>query len=202
MSTAISRPDWTPGGSTDDLAAWYTAERRRNPNVQLPRGYSVSADGTVTRDQPNFLMRNPWLIPLMGVGAGLGGSAIAGTGLFAGSGGTAAAAGAGAAVPTEAAIPTTYGIGSGAATTGASAATGSTLARTMQLLGGAAPIVGGLLRGNGSGNSLGSNIQQVMQAVPQLGQMMNLQLGQAQRADPLHQSLVTLAQRLLPNSAR
>lgn len=196
MSTAMPRPNWTPGGSTEDLAAWYTNERRLNPNIQIPNGYSVGSDGTVTRDQPSFLMRNPWLIPVLGVGAGLGGSAIAGTGLFSGSG-AAGAAGA-ATVPSEASIPTTMGIGSGA---GTSAATGSVLSRTMQALAGAAPIVGSLTRGSG-GNSLGSNISQVMQAVPQLGQLMDLQLGQAQRADPLHQSLIQLSQRLLPNSAR
>ena len=70
----------------------------------------------------------------------------------------------------------------------------------MQLLGAGLPIVGSLTRGNS--NNLGSNINQVMQALPQLGQMMNLQLTQQQRVDPLHQSLVTMAQRLLPNSAR
>lgn len=197
MATAVPRPDWTPGGSTTDMGAWMTNRRRQDPSYQVPNGYSTGENGDVTRDQPSFLMRNPWLIPLLGIGGGIGGQALAGTGLFAGSTGAAGATGA-AAVPSEASIPTTMGIGSGA---GASAATGSVLSRTMQALAGAAPIAGSLMRGNG-GNSLGSNISQVMQAVPQLGQLMDLQLGQAQRADPLHQSLIQLSQRLLPNSAR
>lgn len=188
---AIPRPNWN-GGTTEDLANWMTQELRRNPNYRVPNGYSTGADGTVTRDQPNFLMRNPWLIPLIGVGAGIGGGALAGTGLLGGGGAAATAA-----VPTEAAIPTTTGIG-GAAGTGA---TSSILSRTMQTLGSAAPIVGALAGRNNS-TSLGSSVSDVMRAVPQLGQMLDLQLAQAQRADPLHQSLITLSQRLLPNSAR
>lgn len=108
-----------------------------------------------------------------------------GTGLAAGAGGTSAAAG-----------------GATAASTGATAAsTGSALARTMRALGAAAPVVGMLTQRN-AGGDFGSNVGSVMDALPQLRQLLDLQLGQAQRADPLHESLVRMSQRLLPNSAR
>lgn len=187
---AVPRPNWN-GGTTADLANWYTQRFRENPNTPIPNGYSVE-NGVVTRDQPNWMFRNPWIWPTLGVGAGIGLGAAAGTGPL-GSLGSASGAGAAATAPSEASIPTTLGVGGGG--------TSSALSTTMKLLS-AAPSIIGLLGNRNAGGSLSSNVGQVMQAVPQLGQLLDLQLAQARRADPLHESLVTLSQRLLPNSAR
>lgn len=198
MPSAVPRPGWTPGGGTDDMAAWLTQQVRQNPNYPLPAGYRLGPNG-VERIQPNWMLRNPWIFPAMGIGAGALGASLAG----------GAAGGAGS-VPTTVGIPggSLPGVGASsgpvaaAGSGGATAAsTGGALSRAMRLLGGAAPIVGALTQRN-AGGSLGSNINELLTALPQVRDMMDLQVRQAQRADPLHQSLVTLSERLLPNSAR
>lgn len=154
----------------------------------------------------------PWYADPRIMGPLVVGGATAGASLLGGASGAA-----GASVPTSVGIPagSLPGVGStampaaaagssavaGSTAAGSGAATSSVLDRTMRALAGAAPVVGALTQRN-AGGSLGSNVADVMRAVPQLGQMLDLQLGQAQRADPLHQSLITLSQRLLPNSAR
>jgi hypothetical protein len=86
--SVINRPGWTPGGSMEDLDAWMTQERQSNPDYQVPNGWSVGDDGNVTRDQPGFLLRHPWLFPVMGIGAGAG---LAAAGVGAGAATSAAA---------------------------------------------------------------------------------------------------------------
>lgn len=137
MAVAIPRPNWTRGQS---ITEWMAQELQRNPAYQLPRGYTQEDDGSVSRDQGNWLMRNPWAFPLMGIGAGLGLPALLGMG----GGGGGAAAGAGAAGLTEAGIPTTIGMGGGGggAAAGAGAAAGGRTSWLGPVLGAVAGLVG------------------------------------------------------------
>lgn len=170
--------------SPEEVASGLDSKLKANPAFDLPNGYDDS-QGTVRRTPEPWLNRNPWVYPLAGIGTGLAGGAMTG-------GGAAAAGGA------EASIPTTMGIGSGGAA-GLGAAAGGGLGGVLKALAGLAPVAG--MFGN-PGGSLGSNASDILSQVPQLKALLDLQLGQAQRADPLHQSLVTLSQRLLPNSSR
>lgn len=191
MATAVrNRRDTNGDGrvSPEEVASDLDRKLKANPGFDLPNGYDNS-QGTVRRTPEPWLNRNPWVYPLAGASAGLIGSAV--------SGGSAASSGAGAGL-SEAAIPTSQGIGA-AGGLGA-AAGGSGLTTLMRLLGAAGPVAGMFM--NNGGGSLGSNASDVLGQVPQLKALLDLQLGQAQRADPLHQQLVAMSQRLLPNSSR
>jgi hypothetical protein len=54
--------------------------------------------------------------------------------------------------------------------------------------------------GGGAGESA-QDFEELLRRVPQLRQMLDLQTGQAQRNEPLHQASVQMAMNLLPNSA-
>lgn len=195
-----------PGFRQQAARAYVDARFGRRPGT--PAG-AIRSNGEFydPNDEPWYT--DPRIMGPVAVGAASGIGAFAG-GAGAGAAAPAATGSLTAPVSSNVAMPT-FGAAGGAgaasgagstAASGAAAATGSSvLGRTMQALAGGLPIVGALTNRN-AGGSLGSNINDVMQALPELRQMLNLQMGQAQRADPLHQSLVTLSQRLLPNSAR
>jgi hypothetical protein len=113
------------------------------------------------------------------IGTGFIPAITGGTGLASGAGGAAAAAG-------------------GAASAGAQAGSSSILSRVLRTLGGAAPIVGAMTAPR---QSLQGGVNDVMN-IPGVREMLDLKMGQARRADPLHEALVTMSQRLLPNSSR
>lgn len=142
---AVSRSNYDPSAQT--LEQWMTDEVRRNPGYRVPNGYEVDSEGTVTRTQPAFLYRHPWLIPLLGVGGGLGlaaagvGGGVAAGGA-AGSSGAAPAMGGGSTLATNlggaSALPSATATTAGATTTGATAAgtagAGSTVRNVMNRL--------------------------------------------------------------------
>ncbi len=81
---AVPRPNWDPSSMT--LEEWMTRELQRNPNYQVPNGYQVEADGTVTRTRPAWAYRNPWIfaapvaVALGATALGVGAAGAAGTG--------------------------------------------------------------------------------------------------------------------------
>ena len=153
-------------------------------------------------------------IATMGVGALGGVGALSAMGAF--GGGAGAAAGAGGAAPSAA--PGAFGISATAPTFGAAApaagggigaaggaaggaaasAGSSVLSRTLRALAGAAPMVGALTAPR---QSLGGSMSDIMNQ-PGVREMLELKMKQARRADPLHEALITMSTRLLPNSAR
>lgn len=84
MAMAVDRPGFEPG---DDLAAWFTEQRRRNPTFQAPAGFEWKGDH-YERDTHGFWDDlGKWTAIGGGVGAmGLGGMGLAGIGPLAGSG--------------------------------------------------------------------------------------------------------------------
>lgn len=88
-NNAIPRANWHEGLPLED---WMEAEIKRNPSYQIPRGYTRRGD-QVTRNQPHWVFRNPWIFPAAGIatGAGLMAAGVGG----AGAAGSVAAAGAG-----------------------------------------------------------------------------------------------------------
>jgi hypothetical protein len=71
--TATTLP---PGTNVEDFM---NAQLAADPNFQPPAGYHVES-GQVVRDQPGFLLQHPWLIPALGIGAGVGATALLGPG--------------------------------------------------------------------------------------------------------------------------
>jgi hypothetical protein len=190
VATAQPRPGWTPGGSINDLEQWYTEQLRRDPSFRLPEGFEVGEDGAVRQRTRPWAYRNPWIFPVAGVGAGLVGGALAGTGPLAGAGGSAAAGGGGGAL-SESVIPTATGFGSGA--------TNSVLSTTMRALAGGLPLAGSLLGGQ---PSLAGGVNAALDAVPGAREALDMRMTQARRVDPIHQALTTMTMNLLPRSAR
>ena len=81
--TAVPRNSADPNNpvqtSPDDrqsILDWMTWEAKNNPNYKVAHGYHVDENGNVVHDEPNFLLRNPWLFPLAGIGGGLALSAL------------------------------------------------------------------------------------------------------------------------------
>lgn len=137
---------WTPGGDTGALEQWMTRQLQLDPSYQLPEGYAVGEDGQVRRSQPGFLLQHPWLIPLLGAGAGAGLAA-------AGIGGAAAGIGPQA---TGAAYPGAglFGAPATAAGGGASAGGGGILGALGRFSGPAADI-GEIVSGGAAGLASG-----------------------------------------------
>lgn len=148
-----------------------------------------------------------------GIGAVAGGAALAP--LFAGGGapgGAAAAAGNASVLPSATTFPTAgmlpaggTGLGSagsaaagGAVSAGAQAGSSSILSKVLKTLGAAAPMVGAMTAPK---QSLQGGVNDIM-GIPGVKEMLDLKMGQARRADPLHEALTTMSMRLLPNSAR
>ncbi len=149
-------------------------------------GAGGAAGGTLAATTTAPLMG---MLPAGGVGLGAGGSAAA-------LGGGAAATAGG-----------WTGGAAGGHTAGGTLAAGGGLSATDRLLKAgkalsmAAPIVGALRYNNNNQNNA-PDANQMIASNPQLKQLFDLQVGQAQRADPMHEALVRLSTRLLPNSAK
>ena len=188
---AVWRHDYDPESGMEGLEDWMTRELQTNPNYQLPEGYELK-NGRVSRRQPPFLLRHPWLIPLMGVGAGLGGAAAAGTGPFAG-GGTVAADVAGTAAATNAA---TGPIAAGGAATGAGRAAAGMGADTLRDTLTRAGVAAGL---TGLGQAFGPDQPEIPQ---ELRDILALQKQRMEAQSPLYASILQLAQSRLPTSVQ
>lgn len=83
--TAMARPNWDPNainrgneyGQGSSLDAWMN---QQGPDYQIPNGWSRDPSGNISRDasHPGILDKYPWLIPVAGIGAGVG---LAATGI-------------------------------------------------------------------------------------------------------------------------
>lgn len=191
--------------------AWKAGRYRspRYPNAG-PVPYDIRGAQTFLQDNPDLSPeggQGHWTIDVGGSNEGtykqsmnnwqkaaIAGGTLAGVGAL---GAVAPGAASGSYIGSDVAGTARAASGAGSAAAG----TSSALSRAAQILGGAAPVVGALTQGN-AGGSLSSNVNDLFAAMPQLKTMLDLQVGQAQRADPLHESLIRLSQRLLPNSAR
>ena len=201
--TAVQRQWDYPGQTLED----YLTKRLNTPGFQLPKGYSVK-DGQVVRDQPAFLLRHPWLIPLLGVGTGLGVAALAKTGPFAA--GTAAVGGVGlgetgavtglegsgfgtgGGLGYTSVVP---GVGSGVRTAVTTGLTGATaLDRTVDAMKRIAPAVVPAVLGRLPGGGGGGEIP------PELRDIMELQRQRMQMQQPLYQSIMRMANSRLPTA--
>lgn len=189
-------------------------------------------NGWLTFKAPHesWLARNSWILGaaglgtaaalgLAGVGAGAGSAAAAG-------GGTGAGAAAGAAggvlpstvigsgfvpavgLPSGTAMAAGSGMGAAAAglgraaSQGAVTSQGSRLGRGVKALAGLAPAAVGMASGGSDGGSPSQGLNELLQQIPQLREMLDLQLNQAKRQDPLHEAVTKMSMNLLPNSAR
>jgi hypothetical protein len=154
----------------------------------------------------------PFLLPALAAGAGAGGAAagigetgavtgLAGSGF--GAGGGLGLTGAGAGFGGAGAGAAGLGAGAGAAgtaatTAGAGSGIFSALKRLAPLGAAAIPLAGMI---GGGGSSSGGDLSSLMQSVPQLKDMLDLQVSQAKRNDPLHQAVTQMAMNLMPRSA-
>lgn len=165
----------------EELGTYLTQQLRANPSFDVGPGFHVAQgpDGPMAvPTEPAFLYRHPWLIPLMGAGAGIGLGAAAGTGLLAGGAATAAPVGTTAA--------TTAGLGQAAgdvmatgiptaAGVGAEASTAAVLPSVAAPMGGVGTVAGasGLAPGAYGGAAATSSILTNAQRAQQVGQVIN-----------------------------
>lgn len=175
-----------------NLNAQYLTEwLKANPGNEVPPGYKMvqTQNGPqVVPTQPSFLMRHPWLIPLMGAAAGILGGAAAGTGLLGGGatgaadavipgvvGGTAPGAAAGAAPVVAGASDAAVAAGA----TGAAAAGGTAAAA------GETAAVGGTAAAGGTAATAGTltSIPDFVGPTQQAATGTNSILSNAQRAE-------------------
>lgn len=109
-------------GQPDPLQAYLQDIYDQTGSIPAPYTDAFQVkNGTVQIHDPSWIDANPWIWPLMGLTAGVGGEALAGTGLFSGGGGAAAG---GAAAGT---LPSTT-LGTGLSVTPDVAASGATTA--------------------------------------------------------------------------
>lgn len=110
MATATPRSSYNPSNpynsvanTADGALKWMTWEVKNDPSYKLDTAQFHVENGNVVENQPGFLLRNPWLIPAIGIGAGFGlglatlpaaapGAGVAGAGAGAGGAGGAGAA--------------------------------------------------------------------------------------------------------------
>lgn len=190
---AAPRRDWTPGGGADDLAAWYTQQLRQDPNFQVPRGYRVLEDGTVKRESPHWMGRNPWIYPVLGVAGGLGAAGLSHAAGAGAAGGAASATGAG--IGETGAVTGLAGSGFGAAA-GAGGGLGGII-EMIAKIGGPAAITALTRRGSapnqgyGSGGPLDS----------QLNEIMALAKRRMERTEPVHEAAMNRVLQMQPGTA-
>lgn len=202
MPTAINRPG---GGfhTTDEAAAYYTEQRRRNPDFQAPAGYEWKGDHYERDNQSAFDDVAKWLGRVAAYGsAGYGGAAMAGLAPVAGAAGASGAGAAGASIPVTAglgsgaSVPGSVSLGSLGLGGGASAAGG--LAGTLNTIRQVAPIAN-------AGIGMLSALRGGQQDVPyanELSGLLRLQQQRMQQASPLYEAVLRMAMGLLPMSAR
>ena len=191
---ATPRPDWIPGGDDAALEEWMTQRYRSDPTYRIPNGYSVK-DGRVVRDEPAFLLRHPWLIPVLGAAGGIGLGAAAGTGLLAGAGGAGAAASPGAYIGADVANTAAAAGGAGAAGTGSGITSG---------IGGRLLTAGAITGLQGLGQKFGANQPMVPPEVQELlklqKQQVEMQNQRMQLQNPLFASIIQMAMSRLPTA--
>lgn len=172
MATAVPRSSYNPSNpynnvssTPDGILKWMTWEVKNDPSYKLDTSMFHVDNGQVVENQPNFLLRNPWLIPTIATGAGLG---IA---LAAGAGGAAAAGGEAGAVGTSGSEAAAAG--GTAAATGGTAGTGvlasTPLAQSFATLPAVTSSLAGLsTAGGGSTSILGQLIPSIIQGATQI----------------------------------
>lgn len=186
--TAKPRP-WDYEGQT--LADWFNERRvadtatydtRDSGGVQpLPGNYEIR-DDRVQRDEPNFLLRNPWIIPALGAGGGAGLQALLGTGALAGAGG-----GGGSAAASS--LPAHLGgeVAGGTAAGGA----GSWLSQHWLDLAKAGVAGAGTV-------GAAANARDQPEIPPELLELLRMQMSRMQSQEPLYQAVLKLAQSRMP----
>jgi hypothetical protein len=184
MAVAQPRP-WDSEGQT--LEDWLTRRLRENPNHPIPNGWEAK-DGQVEREQPNWLMRNPWMFPVMGIGAG---GALSAAGV--GGGGAAAGGMAAENVAPFSGLPGGIGGGGsgagGAAGLAAQTASGFNMRDLLKYIIGGGAVVGGL---TGAGQP----------DMPEgLEGLLDLQRQRLEASNPLYESVLRLAFSRLPTGA-
>lgn len=190
MDYAIPRPNWTPGGDDADLEDWMTQRYQSDPTYQIPNGYSLK-DGRVVRDQPSFLLRHPWLIPVLAMG-GAGGLTAAGLG----GGSGAAASGAGGVGIGETGAVTGLG-GSGFGGGSAGALTGAGLGSRLATAAGQAGIMALGQRFGARGMEIPPEVRQLLELQRQQAEM---QTERMKMQGPLYQSILQMAMSRLPTN--
>lgn len=208
---AVRRPGFDSGNADGQAAMlqWLQAKYQADPagteqylrnNPNLAHQYEVK-DGRIVQRRAPWIWRNPWVFPAAGLAAG-GFASGAFTGGGGGAGAASSAGSSGYIGSDVAGTAAAASGGSGALGTAGTLAGGSGWGRALRALGAAAPVVTSLASGNGGNQNPGAGLADLLKDVPQLRDMLDLQLNQAKRQDPLHEATTQLAMNLLPNSAK
>jgi hypothetical protein len=188
----------------------------RQAGIVMPHDYFLRADtGQIVHR--NFVDRNPWLMPLMVAGVGVGAALAAapaaaggGGGAAAGGSGTAAAAGQGLGMQGLAPAATAGGGisgGAGATTLGTTAASSPHWwQRGAQNVAGQSPSLAQSLIGAGASAGLGALAGQTGQTEPALTpeqqammtQLLQMSVDRQNRITPIHEAAMRLAGQLAP----